>query len=172
MILFPFNKSFMIFSHIYDIFIWFFHPFKVLLIVNVASECGYTDNHYRELNELYNIFKDDPFAILAFPCNQFGNQEPKRNSVIERFVKQQYSSEFQLFSKVQVIGDNAHPLFKWLQSQSGSEPDWNFCKYLIDKEGHVVKFQPPGISPMAMFEDIESLISQGSLNENNQRAEL
>lgn len=138
----------------------------------MASECGYTDNHYRELNELYNIFKDDAFAILAFPCNQFGNQEPKRNSAIERFARQNYNAEFQLFAKIQVIGENAHPLYKWLQAQTGDEPSWNFCKYLVSKEGQVVKFQPSSISPIAMFEDIESLVTSGTLKDENQRVEL
>lgn len=140
--------------------------------MNVASECGYTDNHYKELNEIYNIFKDDPFAILAFPCNQFGNQEPKRNSAIERFVRQNYNAEYQLFSKIQVIGENAHPLYRWLKSVSGNEPHWNFCKYLIDKEGNFVKFQPPSVSPISMFEEIEGLVSGNKFNEENQRVEL
>ena len=77
-----------------------------------------------------------------------------------------------MFAKVQVIGENAHPLYKWLLSQSGSEPNWNFCKYLVDKEGHVVQFQPPSISPVAMFETIESLVSQGTIANGNQRVEL
>ena len=149
-----------------------FIVFQVLLIVNVASECGYTDQHYRELNELYNIFKEDPFAILAFPCNQFGNQEPKRNSAVERFVQQNYQAKYQLFSKIQVIGENAHPLYKWLKSVTGVEPYWNFCKYLIDKEGNVVKFQPSDVAPMAMFEEIDNLISTGTGSDDKQKVEL
>ena len=141
--------------------------------MNVASECGYTDAHYRELNELHNVFRDDAFAILAFPCNQFGNQEPKKNSAIERFVKQNYNADYQLFSKIQVIGENAHPMYKWLKSATGIGPNWNFCKYLIDKEGNAVKFQPPSVSPMAMFEEIENLFTPGTTSDDeNQRVEL
>ncbi len=130
-----------------------------MLIVNVASECGYTDNHYREMVQLQAAFKDRPFAILAFPCNQFGAQEPKRNSAIERFARHHYNINFPLFSKIQVIGQNAHPLYQWLRNMVGEEPNWNFCKYLVNKEGKVVKFEYSNISPMAMFNDIEQLFS-------------
>ena len=142
------------------------HPllFQVLLIVNVASECGYTDNHYKELNELQNIFNDGSFLILAFPCNQFGAQEPKRNSAIEKFVKHTYDVDFPLFSKVQVIGDNAHPLYKWLKSVHGVEPNWNFGKFLINRSGQVVKFEPPTVSPLAMLDEIERLIIHQSVD--------
>eukprot|EP00794_Sanderia_malayensis_P007813 gene7813-8659_t len=133
---------------------------KVLLIVNVASECGYTDNHYKELNNLQNMLQEESFEILAFPCNQFGAQEPKKNSAIERFAKRNYNVEFQLFSKIKTIGEDAHPLYKWLKLSSGEEPNWNFCKYLINAEGKVIKFFSANISPMAMYSDIEGLILQ------------
>ena len=137
--------------------------FQVLLIVNVASECGYTDNHYRELVELQSHFPDDSFVILAFPCNQFGSQEPKRNSAIERFAKQTYAVQFPMFAKIKVIGENAHPIYKWLKTINGEEPNWNFCKYLLDNQGKVAKFESPNVSPLAMYNDIENLIFHGSL---------
>jgi len=116
---------------------------KVVLIVNVASKCGYTDKTYKELQQIYDdLGEDDHFTILGFPCNQFGNQEPEKETVIEKFVKDKYDVEFPMFNKVDVIGENAHPLWKYLVKASGVIPDWNFYKYLVDHTGKVVVVFP------------------------------
>ena len=129
-----------------------------MLIVNVASECGYTDNHYKELVELQNIFSDGSFHVLGFPSNEFGAQEPEKNSEIERFAKKNYNINFKMFSKIKTIGNNAHPLYKWLKTASGEEPNWNFCKYLINRQGTVSKFAFSHVSPMGMYDDIEKTV--------------
>eukprot|EP01025_Chloroclados_australasicus_P036259 TRINITY_DN3692_c0_g1_i4.p2 TRINITY_DN3692_c0_g1~~TRINITY_DN3692_c0_g1_i4.p2 ORF type:complete len:297 (+),score=38.04 TRINITY_DN3692_c0_g1_i4:175-1065(+) len=120
---------------------------KVLLIVNVASECGYTDSNYRGLQQLYAKYKDQGFEILAFPCNQFGMQEPDDNAQILEFVKKQFGVTFQMFAKIDVNGDGAHQLFKYLKqwlpteegggggTEKGKELEWNFSKFLIDRTG-------------------------------------
>ena len=138
----------------------------MLLIVNVASECGFTDNHYHELVKLQDTFGQDNFVILAFPCNQFGQQEPKKNSAIERFANENYNINFPLFAKVKTVGSDAHPLYKWLKNESGGEePMWNFCKYLIDGRGKVVKFESPHTSPLQMYADINGFIKHKDLYE-------
>lgn len=116
---------------------------KVVLIVNVASKCGYTDIGYKELQQLYkDLGGDNHFTVLGFPCNQFGNQEPEKEMAIEKFVKDQYNVRFPMFSKVDVTGENAHPLWKYLVKESGVKPSWNFFKYLVDHTGKVVEVFP------------------------------
>ena len=132
---------------------------QVLMIVNVASECGFTDQHYKELVQLQSSFMTDGFLILAFPCNQFGKQEPKRNSAIAHFAREKYNTNFPMFSKIKVSGDAAHPLYKFLTKQAGSEPQWNFYKYLVDRGGIVKKVWPPQVSPMQTYAEINHLIN-------------
>lgn len=113
---------------------------KVSLVVNVASLCGYTDSSYRALKRLQDILSyNQKFNVLAFPCNQFGEQEPHEDEVILNFAKTNYAVEFPMFSKIDVIGENAHPAFKNLINQSSVHPDWNFYKYLVDHNGRVLK---------------------------------
>lgn len=137
---------------------------KVLLIVNVASECGFTDHHYEELVELQQKYDQEDFAILAFPCNQFGEQEPQDNHQIYRFALKEYKVNFKMFSKIETIGKHAHALYKWLKLQTnGHEPNWNFCKYLLNQNGEVVRFASPVVGPKDMESDIEKLLSHEKL---------
>ena len=111
---------------------------KTLLIVNVASRCGFT-SQYTGLQSLYEKYKDQGFEILAFPCNQFGSQEKGTNDEIKEFCSSEYNVSFTLFDKIEVIGDNASPLFKKLTQDAGREIQWNFTKYLINKDGDFVR---------------------------------
>ncbi|XP_070795646.1 glutathione peroxidase 7 [Pituophis catenifer annectens] len=111
---------------------------SVSLVTNVASECGYTDSHYKALQQLQREIGSYHFNVLAFPCNQFGQQEPNSNNEIERFVRQTYSVTFPMFSKIAVKGIRANPAFKFLTESTGKEPTWNFWKYLVDPDGKVV----------------------------------
>ena len=116
---------------------------KTLLIVNVASKCGFTPQ-YKDLQNLYNKYQDQGFEVLGFPCNQFGAQEPGTNDEIQSFCDLTYNVSFRMFDKIEVNGANASPLFKYLKHQSpgvlGTEAiKWNFTKFLVNKDGQVVK---------------------------------
>ncbi|XP_048352914.1 glutathione peroxidase 7 [Sphaerodactylus townsendi] len=111
----------------------------VSLVVNVASECGYTDSHYKVLQQLQRELGPYHFNVLAFPCNQFGQQEPDSNKEIESFARKTYGVSFPMFSKVAVTGTGANPAFKYLVESTGEEPTWNFWKYLVNPSGKVVK---------------------------------
>lgn len=126
---------------------------KTLLIVNVASRCGFTPQ-YTGLQSLYEKYKDKGFEILAFPCNQFGSQEKGTNDEIKEFCSSEYNVSFTLFDKIEVIGDNASPLFKKLTQVSGREIQWNFTKYLINKDGDFVR----GFGTQKKPEEIEEHI--------------
>ncbi|GBG67743.1 hypothetical protein CBR_g871 [Chara braunii] len=134
---------------------------KVVLIVNVASQCGLTNQNYKELVQLYEKYKDQDFVVLAFPSNQFGGQEPKSNAEIKKFAES-YGTTFPMFSKVDVNGDDAAPVFKWLKLQKGGlltdEIKWNFGKFLVDKEGTVVHRYAPTTSPLQIEEDVKKLL--------------
>lgn len=119
---------------------------KKVLIVNTASECGYTPQ-YEDLQNLHEQF-GSKVVVLGFPANNFGGQEPGANLDIAQFCKKNYGVTFQMFEKVDVIGANAHPLFAWLAQSSGSAPRWNFSKYLIDESGKVISFFPSGTNPL------------------------
>ncbi len=123
---------------------------KVLLVVNTASQCGFTPQ-YKGLQELYAKYKDRGFAVLAFPCDQFGHQEPGGDDEIKSFCETNYGVDFPLFSKIEVNGDNAHPLYKFLKSEKGGllgdAIKWNFTKFLIDKQGNVVDRYAPLTPP-------------------------
>ena len=129
------------------------------MIVNVASECGYTDQHYKELVELQSKLYDQDFSVLAFPSNQFGNQEPLRNSGIARFVKNRYDVNFPVFSKIRVIGEEAHPLYKYLYESAREAPQWNFGKYLVSRAGRVIQFWNQQKSPMSLYDFIKNHIN-------------
>ena len=126
---------------------------KTLLIVNVASRCGFT-SQYTGLQSLYEKNKDKGFEILAFPCNQFGSQEKGTNDEIQEFCSTEYNVSFKLFDKIEVIGDNASPLFKKLTQDAGREIQWNFTKYLINKDGDFVR----GFGTQKKPEEIEEHI--------------
>ncbi|XP_010608719.1 glutathione peroxidase 7 [Fukomys damarensis] len=118
----------------------------VSLVVNVASECGFTDQHYRALQQLQKDLGPHHFNVLAFPCNQFGQQEPDNNREIESFARRTYNVSFPMFSKVAVVGTGAHPAFKYLTETSGKEPTWNFWKYLVAPDGKVVGAWDPTVA--------------------------
>jgi glutathione peroxidase len=122
---------------------------KVLLIVNVASYCGYT-KQYAGLEKIYKDYKDKGFEILAFPCNQFGEQEPGTNEEIKNFCSSKFDVSFKLFDKVDVNGKNQSPLYSILTNNEvtgKSEIKWNFEKFLIDKDGNVVARYPSKVEP-------------------------
>ena len=125
---------------------------KKILIVNTASECGYTPQ-YEGLQKLHETY-GEKVAILGFPANNFGGQEPGSDLEIQKFCKANYGVTFQMFSKISVKGDDMHPLYQWLSDKSKNgwnedAPGWNFCKYLIDEQGKLVKFYGSGIEPMS-----------------------
>lgn len=125
---------------------------KKVLVVNTASECGFTPQ-YAQLEELYEHFHDADFEIIAFPANDFGAQEPGTNDEIAQFCKRNYGVSFPIMAKVRVKGSDAHPLFQWLSQQSLNgvadiEITWNFQKFLIDENGQLVKSVAPAVSPM------------------------
>ncbi|PWA43340.1 glutathione peroxidase [Artemisia annua] len=136
---------------------------KVLLIVNVASKCGLTNSNYSELNQLYAKYKDQGFEVLAFPCNQFGDEEPGSNEQILEFVCTRFKSEFPVFDKIEVNGENTAPMYKFLKSGKwgifGDDIQWNFAKFLVDKKGQPVERYYPTTSPLTIERDIQKLIS-------------
>jgi len=135
---------------------------KVLLIVNVASQCGLTNSNYTELNEVYTKYKDQGLEILAFPCNQFGGQEPGDNAQIAEVACTRFKAEFPIFDKVEVNGNNAAPLYKFLKSSKGgifgNSIKWNFTKFLVDKDGNVVERYAPTTSPLSIENDVKKLL--------------
>eukprot|EP00253_Pinus_taeda_P031055 PITA_31055 len=132
---------------------------KVLLVVNVASQCGLTNSNYTELNEVYTKYKDQGLEILAFPCNQFGGQEPGDNAQIAEVACTRFKAEFPIFDKVEVNGNNAAPLYKFLKSSKGGlfgdGIKWNFTKFLVDKDGNVVERYAPTTSPLSIEKDVK-----------------
>ncbi|CAI9775757.1 unnamed protein product [Fraxinus pennsylvanica] len=137
---------------------------KVLLIVNVASQCGLTNSNYTELTKIYETYKDQGLEILAFPCNQFGSQEPGTNEEIQQFACTRFKAEYPIFDKVDVNGSNAAPLYKFLKSSKGGflgdGIKWNFSKFLVDKEGRVVDRYAPTTSPLSIEKDIKKLLEK------------
>jgi glutathione peroxidase len=135
---------------------------KVLLIVNVASKCGYT-SQYDGLERLYTKYKNKGLAVLGFPCNQFGSQEPGSEAEIQNFCRVNFGVTFPMFSKIKVNGDDTHPLYVHLKSAQpgilGSEMiKWNFTKFLVDKNGKVIKRYGSSTKPEELEEDIEKLL--------------
>ena len=135
---------------------------KTLLIVNVASRCGLTPQ-YKGLQELYSKYSNKDFEILAFPCNQFGAQEPGSNEEIQEFCDTNFNVSFKIFDKINVNGSNASPLFKHLKNEAkgvmGSEAiKWNFTKFLIDNRGSVIKRYSPQTEPSEIEEELKDII--------------
>ena len=137
---------------------------KVILIVNVASECGLT-YQYEGLEKLYQKYKKKNFMILGFPSNQFSNQEPGTNKEIKFFCKSKYNVHFDMFSKIEVNGDEADPLYKFLKKEKGgflgfNSIKWNFTKFLVDENGKVVKRYGSSTNPIKLEKDIEKLLTK------------
>jgi glutathione peroxidase len=137
---------------------------KVILIVNTASRCGYT-GQYDGLQKLHKKFEDQGLIVLGFPCNQFGKQEPGSVAEIHSFCKINFGVTFQLFAKVEVNGENAHPLFMHLKHKKrgllGSKNiKWNFTKFLVDKEGNVVNRYHSAKKPASLEKDIKKLLAK------------
>lgn len=134
---------------------------QVLLIVNTATHCGFTPQ-LEGLQRLYARYRDRGFSVLAFPCNQFARQTPESDSEIGNICRLRYGTEFPTFSKINVNGKNAHPLFRHLKKQTGTWPfsaiKWNFTKFLVNRDGHVVKRYSPTTSPEAIEADIQRLL--------------
>jgi glutathione peroxidase len=135
---------------------------RVLLLVNVASKCGFTPQ-YRGLEALWRKHADRGLTVLGFPCDQFGHQEPGDETEIKRFCSLSYDVTFPLFAKIDVNGAAAHPLYQWLKRQQagvlGTEAiKWNFTKFLVDRAGKVVKRYAPLVTPEAIDADVEALL--------------
>ncbi len=135
---------------------------KVLLIVNTASKCGFTPQ-YKGLQELYAKYHARGLEVLGFPCDQFGHQEPGADAEIKTFCEMNYGVSFPLFEKIEVNGEGAHPLYKFLKSKkSGMLTEaikWNFTKFLVDREGKVVKRYASTTEPSSIAKDIEPLLA-------------
>lgn len=135
---------------------------KVLLIVNTASKCGFTPQ-YKGLQALHEKYHDRGLEVLGFPCNQFGKQEPGSESDISQFCELNYGVDFPMFSKIDVNGDSTHPLYRHLKEEApgllGSKAvKWNFTKFLVDREGNVVRRYAPTDKPEALEKDVEALL--------------
>ena len=134
---------------------------QVLLIVNTASKCGFTPQ-YQGLETLHRELSPRGFAVLGFPCNQFGAQEPGDAKQIAEFCETKYDVSFPMFEKIDVNGSAAHPLYKYLRNEKsgllGSSIKWNFTKFLIDRSGQVVARHAPTATPLGLKKDIEALL--------------
>jgi glutathione peroxidase len=134
---------------------------QVLLIVNTASACGFTPQ-YRGLQELHQALSPRGFAVLGFPCNQFGAQEPGDAKQIEQFCENKYDVTFPMFAKIDVNGSGAHPLYQYLRKEKsgllGSSIKWNFTKFLVDRSGKVVGRYAPTATPEGMRKEVEALL--------------
>ncbi|ROU01621.1 glutathione peroxidase [Marinobacter sp. R17] len=135
---------------------------QVLLIVNTASKCGFTPQ-FEGLQTLHQELGGEGFDVLGFPCNQFMSQDPGDNNEIEQFCSLNYGVDFPMFAKIEVNGDNTHPLYRFLKHQAkglmGSEKiKWNFTKFLVNRNGDVVKRYPPTAKPQDIRKDIEKLL--------------
>ncbi|TDQ40913.1 glutathione peroxidase [Aureibacillus halotolerans] len=134
---------------------------NVLIIVNTASKCGFTPQ-FKELQELYDKYKDEGLEILGFPCNQFMNQDPGTDEDIQEFCQLNFGVSFQMFSKIDVNGKDAHPLYAYLASQKSGmlskKIKWNFTKFLVDRQGEVIDRYAPQTSPAKMEDDIKKAL--------------
>lgn len=134
---------------------------KVVLVVNTASKCGFTPQ-LKDLEYLYKEFKDLGLEILGFPCNQFLNQEPGDNKAVKNFCEINYGVTFDMFEKIDVNGSNTHPIYKYLKNQEKGiltkDIKWNFTKFLIDRNGNVVKRYSPTTSPLKIKEDLDKIL--------------
>ena len=136
---------------------------KVLLVVNTASKCGYTPQ-YKGLQDLYTRLGSQGLEILGFPCDQFGHQEPGSDAEIQQFCQLNYGVTFPIFSKIEVNGEHAHPLYKYLRSQRGGEKasdiEWNFAKFLVGRDGTVIVRYASNFTPEQLSPVIEDLLAR------------
>jgi glutathione peroxidase len=132
---------------------------QVVLLVNVASQCGLTPQ-YSGLQQLYTELKDQGFTVLGLPCNQFGAQEPGSEDEIVQFCETKFGVEFPLTGKIDVNGDDRHPLYVWLTAGFPGDIEWNFEKFLVNRDGEVVKRYPPATTPddKGLLQDIADLL--------------
>ncbi|MFC7490430.1 MULTISPECIES: glutathione peroxidase [unclassified Knoellia] len=135
---------------------------QVVLVVNTASECGFTPQ-FEGLEQLWQAHKDQGLVVLGFPCNQFGGQEPGEAADIGAFCQRNYGVSFPMFDKVEVNGDDAHPLFEWLRHEKGgllgSKIKWNFTKFLVGRDGQVIKRYGSTTKPESLTADIEKALA-------------
>ncbi|KAK7277664.1 hypothetical protein RJT34_22679 [Clitoria ternatea] len=135
---------------------------KVLLVVNVASKCGFADANYSQLTELYSRYKSRGLEILAFPCNQFLRKEPGTSQEAQDFACTRYKAEYPIFGKIRVNGPKTAPVYKFLKTQKsgtlGSRIKWNFTKFLVDEEGRVIQRYGPTTKPLAIENDIKKAL--------------
>lgn len=154
-----------------------FKDAKAILVVNVASLCTYTDSNYKQLDQIREEFKDKGLEVLAFPCNQFQSQEPGNHEEIKKFVNENYNVKFPIFEKIDVNGKNTHPIYCWLRSHSElndkvsdqcQKIQWNFEKFLLNKEGKIVKVFKPSKDLTPVRQAIQEVLneSSGSTTEN------
>ena len=134
---------------------------KVVLVVNTASQCGFTPQ-YQGLQELHDSYAEQGFTVLGFPCDQFGNQEPGEDAEIASFCERNFGVTFPLFSKVDVNGDDAHPLFQWLKKEKsgllGGKVKWNFTKFLVGRDGEVIDRFSPTTEPAKIAGSVEKAL--------------
>jgi glutathione peroxidase len=134
---------------------------KVLLVVNTASKCGFTPQ-YEGLEKLHREFADAGLTVLGFPCDQFGHQEPGDEAEIKQFCSLTYDVTFPMFAKIDVNGDETHPLYEWLKSEQrgvlGGRIKWNFTKFLVDRSGRPVKRFAPNAAPEDLADDVKQLL--------------
>ena len=134
---------------------------NVVLVVNTASQCGFTPQ-YQGLQELHDTYAERGFTVLGFPCDQFGNQEPGEDAEIASFCERNFGVTFPLFSKVDVNGDGAHPLFQWLKKEKsgllGGKVKWNFTKFLIGRDGEVLDRFSPTTEPSKIAGSVEKAL--------------
>jgi glutathione peroxidase len=135
---------------------------NVMLIVNTASKCGFT-SQFAGLEKLHEEYSKRGLSLLGFPCNQFGAQEPGDSTEIGAFCQKNYGVDFQMFDKIEVNGDHAHPLYKYLTDKAPGllglkDIKWNFTKFLLDREGNIVKRYAPNVEPADISADIEKLL--------------
>jgi glutathione peroxidase len=135
---------------------------KVVLVVNTASKCGFTPQ-YEGLEGLYERYADQGLVVLGFPCDQFAHQEPGDEEAIAQFCSLNYGVSFPMFAKIEVNGSDAHPLYRWLRSQQGGvlgdRIKWNFTKFLVGRDGQVIKRYAPATKPEKIAADIEAALA-------------
>ncbi|KAL3868396.1 hypothetical protein ACJMK2_041207 [Sinanodonta woodiana] len=142
---------------------------KVALVVNVASECGYTAGHYRALVHMQSVLeKTNKFVILAFPCNQFGAQEPGTNQEIKKIAEDVYDVNFPMFSKINVLDNDVPKVWQYLIEKSGNAPNWNFWKYLVDSNGQVLKAWGPWIPVDDIFHEVKEVVDNSMFEDESQ----
>lgn len=139
------------------------HKGKVLLVVNTASECGFTPQ-FQGLQKLFETYQNQGFEVLGFPCNQFNSQDPGTDAEISHFCQNNYGVSFQMYSKIDVKGKNAHPLFVYLTSETkgmlNSQIKWNFTKFLINGDGEVINRYAPQTKPESIEKDIQAALQR------------